>query len=46
MGETLREFRLPKNEIELTIEESNRLNNFNIVDIDEAKANVRLKFGK
>ena len=43
MGETLREFRLPKNEIELTIEESNRLNNFNIVDIDEAKAKCSLE---
>ena len=31
MGETLRESGLPKNKIELAIEESNWLNNFNIV---------------
>ena len=38
MGENLRESRWPENKIELAIKESNWLNNFNIVDIDEAKA--------
>ena len=38
MGKTLRESHLPKNNIELSIEESNYLHKFNITSIDEAKA--------
>ena len=43
MGEILRESRLPKNKIELSIEESNWLHKFNIEDLDVAEARCLLE---